>query len=192
MIVHCVRKSLPIYATFSHGLCRGISTYAARSMLGFSETQKPTIRELRHAYFEAAKRCHPDVVEQQAGHDFRDVTEAYEHLLSGDFVCGHNKEDLANIVTISEEEIYRHACEAILSLPAEIVEESKKNPMFRRWLGGNTGSAKTWRSFFSGHGGLAQKLREPTGYLCMGCLRKEGIVRKSETRRKRTRRCGCF
>ena len=190
LAVFCVRRCRPLTATFRHGLFRGISTTSAKSMLGFSEKHKPTVRELRYAYFEAAKRCHPDVVQQQqtdkddsTSLDFRNITEAYEHLLSGDHIeC--NKEEMENIVTISEEEEYRQACETVLGLPAEIVEESKQNPMFRHWLDGNTDAAHYWRVFFAGNGGLAQKLRPPAGYLGKG---KEGIVKKSETRRKRTR-----
>mmetsp|Transcript_15295 Transcript_15295/g.32368 ORF Transcript_15295/g.32368 Transcript_15295/m.32368 type:complete len:209 (+) Transcript_15295:104-730(+) len=199
IVTSCVRRSYrtPL-ASIAHGLCRHISTIAAKSMLGFSEKQKPTIRELRHAYFEAAKLCHPDVVKQQQQQqrdddefdaidntplDFRDITEAYEHLLSGDHIeC--DSEEMYNIVTTTEEEEYRHACETVLGLPAEIVEESKQNPMFRHWLGGNTDAAHHWRVFFAGNGGLAQKLRPPAGYLGKG---KEGPVKKSETRRKRTR-----
>ena len=168
---------------------RSISTSAAKSMLGFSDDEKFTVRELRHAYFEAAKRHHPDVAQQQADDadcalDFRQITEAYEHLLSGDHIQQNNEEELQNIVTISEEEEYRQACQSILGLPAEIVEESKQNPMFRKWLMGNTDAAHHWRVFFAGHGGLAQKLRPPAGYLGRG---KEEVVRKSDTRRKRRR-----
>jgi len=139
------------------------------------------VRELRHAYFEVAKQCHPDVA-HDTKLDFRDITEAYEHLLSGD-QC--SKEDLADMVTISEEEEYREACDVILNLPAEVVEECKRNPLFRRWLGGNTDGAQHWRIFFAGNGGLAQKLRPLAGYLGEG--KKGGTARRLETRRKRTR-----
>lgn len=180
-----LRRCRPLIGTFNHGLCRSISTTAAKSMLGFSEDHKPSIRELRHAYFEAAKRYHPDVVlKADASLDFRDVTVAYEHLLSGGDMQ-YKKEDMENIVTLSEEEEYRQACKEVLGLPAEIVEESKQNPMFRQWLTGNTDAAHHWRLFFAGHGGLAQKLRPPAGYLGKG---KDQVVRKSDTRRKRSRR----
>ncbi|KAL3806550.1 hypothetical protein ACHAXA_010758 [Cyclostephanos tholiformis] len=176
-------------------LNRGISTSAAKSLLGFAEDEKFSIRELRHAYYEAAKRCHPDVVRpQQSGGDgdsdssldFRDITEAYEHLLGGDHSSQFSKEELANIVSISEDEEYRLACHAKLGLPAEIVEESKQNPMFRRWLTGNTDAAHHWRSFFAAHGGLIPKLRPPAGYLEHGGERAP--VMKSETRRKKSRK----
>jgi hypothetical protein len=170
-----------------------ISTAAAKSMLGFSEDKRPSIRELRNAYFAAAKRCHPDIVKQQqtdggedntSSFDFRDVTAAYEHLLNGDQI-EYNPEEADNIVTRNEEEEYRDACKSMLGLPAEIVEESKQNPMFRKWLTGNTDGALHWRSFFAANGGLAQKLRPPAGYLGRG---KEEVVRRSDTRRKRGRR----
>mmetsp|Transcript_29631 Transcript_29631/g.62835 ORF Transcript_29631/g.62835 Transcript_29631/m.62835 type:complete len:196 (-) Transcript_29631:145-732(-) len=191
---HCLRLCSQNSALTRGMLCRSISTTAAKSMLGFSEEEKFTIRELRHAYFEAAKRHHPDVVQQHqqtdnansdGALDFRNITEAYEHLLSGDHNIQYSKEEMQNIVSISEEEEYRLACKEILGLPAEIVEESKKNPMFRRWLTGNTDAAHHWRVFFAGHGGLAQKLRPPAGYLGRG--EEDGIVKKSETRRKRSR-----
>ncbi len=175
-------------------LHRVISTSAAKSMLGFAEDQKFSMRELRHAYFEAAKRCHPDVVRQHQSDgnvdndtalDFKDITEAYEHLLSGDHSSLFSKEELANIISVSEDDEYRQACHAMLGLSAEIVEESKQNPMFRRWLTGNTDAAHHWRSFFAAHGGLAQKLRPPAGYLGQG---GERAVIKSETRRKKSRK----
>ena len=159
-------------------------------MLGFAEDQNFSIRELRHAYFEAAKRCHPDVVRQHqsdgnADIDFKDITEAYEHLLSGDHKSQFSKEELTNIITVSEDEDYRQACHTVLGLSAEIVEESKQNPMFRRWLTGNTDAAHHWRVFLAAHGGLAQKLRPPAGYLGQG---GERAVMKSETRRKKSRK----
>ena len=195
---------------FAHPLARGfrrcsrvvvptigrskISTTAAKSMLGFAEDHKPTIRELRHAYFEAAKRYHPDVLirrpsretdEDDCALDFREITEAYEHLLHGNHVrC--NEEDTITMISMDEEEEYRQACKTMLGIPAEIVEESKQNPMFRHWLGGNTDGAQHWRAFFAVHGGLAQKLRPPAGYLGGGGEDRE--VRNSETRRKRGRR----
>ncbi|KAL3788237.1 hypothetical protein ACHAW5_000833 [Stephanodiscus triporus] len=187
---YCLRLA----PTFRSLLHRGISTSAAKSMLGFAEDQKFSIRELRHAYFEAAKRYHPDVVRQQQSDgdedndsplDFRDITEAYDHLLSGDHCTQYSKEEMANIVTVSEDEEYRQACHTMLGLPAEIVEESKQNPMFRRWLMGNTDAAHHWRAFFAAHGGLAQKLRPPAGYLGQG---GEKALKKSETRRKKSQK----
>ena len=41
---------------------RDISTSAAKSMLGFAKNQRFSVKELREAYFQAAKLCHPDAV----------------------------------------------------------------------------------------------------------------------------------
>lgn len=171
--------------------CRPISTAAAKSMLGFTEHCRPTVRELRHAYFEAAKLHHPDVVQQRNDEDepsthklldFRDITIAYEHLLQSAHVSHTSSQE--PIITIDEEEEYRTACLQILGIPAEIVEESKKNPMFRQWLMGKTDAAMHWKMFFSQHGGLAEKLR-PRVSLEGGSHNE--VVRKVETRRKKKR-----
>ena len=186
-----VIKSLP-----SSKICY-ISTTSAKSMLGFTEDHTPTIRELRQAYFDAAKLYHPDVVQQTEDDDddvegastttndidFRDITEAYEHLLNGKHIAHYSQEIMKATISINEEEEYRHACKTILGIPAEIVEESKQNPMFLHWLGGNTDGAQHWRAFFAAYGGLAQKLRPVAGFLEEG--EGDGVVRKSETRRKR-------
>jgi hypothetical protein len=166
--------------------CRHITTTAAKALFGFNKDSKPEVKELRHAYFEAAKQCHPDMQRQnendETAHvllDFRDITEAYEHLLNGKHV--RDGEDFR--ISLDEEDQYRQACLHILGIPADVVEESKQNPMFRQWLSGNTDGAQYWRAFFSAHGGLAQKLRPPAGYL----ETKRGRS-MSETRRKRVRR----
>ena len=165
---------------------RSITTKAAKSLLGFTNECKPTVKELRQAYFEAAKQCHPDMQKQQEDDnsddtilDFRDITEAYEHLLNGNHTSGMEHFN----ISIQEEKHYRQACLTILGIPAEIVEESKQNPMFRHWLGGNTDGAQHWRAFFSANGGLAQKLRPPAGYIESAAERP-----KSESRRRRVRR----
>ena len=157
-------------------------------MLGFAKDQQFSIRELRNAYFAAAKLCHPDAIRGDANAstlDFRNITDAYEHLLNCDDGGQYSKEEMANIITLSEEEEYRQACKQNLGISAEIVEESKQNPMFRRWLTGNTDAAYHWRNFFAAHGGLAQKLRPPAGYLSTG---EERVPTKSELRRKKTRK----
>lgn len=149
---------------------RLISTAAAKRILGLDTSTTPTVQELRSAYFGLAKTTHPDV--QQRFHDnendavdpaaaFRQLTVAYEHLLHG----GHAKDVDSFRITVDEEDEYRRACELVLGIKAEIVEESKTNPMFRHWLDGNTDGAQHWRMFFAVHGGLAQKLRPPAGYL---------------------------
>lgn len=160
---------------------RFVTTQSAKSLLGLQVDKKPTIQELRYAYFEMAKRCHPDMQDICGDVDFLELTEAYEYLL-------HNKQQHQtqdynhnNCISKEEEEDYRQACLNVLGLPAEIVEESKQNPMFRHWLTGNTDGAQHWRSFFAVHGGLAQKLRPPAGYL-------EGKVSKSQSRRKKRKR----
>ena len=129
------------------------------------------LRELRKAYFDAAKKTHPDLAQQKQqadsssdADDFRKVTEAYERLLDSREI----DTDVTWKISAEEEEEYRQACMAVLGVPAEIVEESKRNPMFRHWLGGNTDGAQHWRSFFAVHGGLAQKLQVPTAYLDSG------------------------
>ena len=163
---------------------RLVTTTAAKSFLGFHKDSMPTIKELRHAYFDAAKQCHPDLQrhkEKENGADaldFRDITAAYEHLLNHQINNGEKFQ-----ISQDEEDTYRQACLDVLGVPADIVEESKQNPMFRHWLGGNTDGAQHWRAFFSGHGGLAEKLRPPAGYLETSHSRP-----RSETRRKRLRR----
>ncbi|CAJ1936427.1 unnamed protein product [Cylindrotheca closterium] len=157
---------------------------AAKTLLGINQDVKPTVKELRHAYFEMAKKCHPDVQEQSgedgdAVVDFLELTEAYEYLLHNK---NHHRQDGNIVISLDEEEAYRQACVAVLGIPAEIVEESKQNPMFRHWLGGNTDGAQHWRSFLSVHGGLAQRLRPPAGYIEGG---ENGGAPASRRRRKR-------
>ena len=182
--INCVRRAPPLAAAIGRWSHRNnISTSAAKSMLGLADQQVLSVRQLRQAYFELAKQCHPDVA-SRTQLDFREITEAYEHLLNRGGFC--DEADLANAVTADEEDEYRRACDAVLNLPAEVVEECKQNPLFRRWLGGNTDGAQYWRIFFAGHGGLAQKLRPPAGLL--GEERQDGTGKRLATRRKRTRR----
>ncbi len=152
------------------------------------------MKELRAAYFDAAKKTHPDAVSStlnattttttstttssSSGDDFCRVTEAYERLLDSKEI----EADWTWKISREEENEYRHACMAVLGIPAEIVEESKQNPMFRHWLGGNTDGAQHWRAFFSVHGGLAQKLQQPIAFLASG-----QEVAAFETRRRRKR-----
>ena len=127
----------------------------AKRILGLDAHSAATARDIRKAYFLAAKACHPDVQKQDdGGAAFRMVTVAYEVLQSNISV-----EDQAILVTEDEEVAFRIACRQVLGLPAEVVEESKQNPMFRTWLKGRTDGAFTWRNFLSQHGGLAPKLR---------------------------------
>ena len=162
---------------------RTITKAAAKKILGLSSDHKPTMRELRAAYFDAAKQTHPDVIEREGqsdGKDFVQVTKAYEILLT----CRDIENDVTWKISRSEEEEYRKACDAILGVPAEIVEESKQNPMFRHWLGGNTDGAQHWRAFFATHGGLAQKLRIPVAYIPSGQQETTGLKVRPRRRRK--------
>lgn len=144
-------------------------------------SQPLTIKEIRLAYFEAAKKCHPDTNSATSGvdedrtskHDqaelFHRITAAYEFLIQY-----HTKRSNSNDtntwfadsgsydyddITVEEENEFRIACQMHLGLSAENVEESKQSPVFRQWLLGLTDSAYLWRTFLSQHGGLAPKLR---------------------------------
>ena len=168
---------------------RQITTESAKSLLGL-EHDTFTVRELRQAYFEAAKLHHPDAVKHTRIDtlngkipDFIEITVAYEHLLqSSQSTDNHDSStNIHNIIDHDEETEYRTACLDILGIPAEIVEESKKNPMFRQWLMGKTDAAMHWKMFLSKYGGLAEKIR-PRVQVAEG---KKAAVRKVDTRRKR-------
>jgi hypothetical protein len=147
-----------------------------------------TLKELRAAYFQAAKQCHPDSQQSQSSNAqqftsstvgtsddtpeerFIVVTNAYEYLRqqlsvvrtkpSGHGSSNNKDEDDDEVLTDKEEEErYRAACFEYLGQPAEIVEESKRCPLFRQWLFGRTDAAYYWQSFFMMHGGLAPQLR---------------------------------
>mmetsp|Transcript_527 Transcript_527/g.1326 ORF Transcript_527/g.1326 Transcript_527/m.1326 type:complete len:191 (-) Transcript_527:126-698(-) len=163
-----------------HQLRYKVTTSRAKSMLGFAIDSKPTVIQLRQAYYEAAKLCHPDVKDDGHKLDFRDLKDAFEHLMKG----GHVTDDPSDEISLDEEQEYRRACIDVLGLKAEIVEESKQNPMFLHWLSGRTDGAQYWRNFFTAHGGLAQKLRPPAGYLAAN---ENQVVKASETRRRRRR-----
>lgn len=153
-----------------------ISTRAALHLLGFPQEQDAhslSISQLRQAYFVAAKRCHPDVHQKnndennKKGHDdFLRLTAAYEVLSQA--VVGDNS-DIATgtIISAEEEEAFRMACDLQLGVPAEIVEECKRSPIFRRWLAGRTDAAHTWRNFLTQNGGLTPQLPVVAGQLTM-------------------------
>ena len=153
---------------------------AALDMLGLRERSTEetiTAKVLRLAYYQAAKECHPDVASgrknkqsgnnEDAAEQFRLVTEAYELLLLQQEQ--HQKQrnnsgiDDASVLDLDDftphsEADYREACLQWLGQPAEVVEESKRCPVFRQWLSGRTDSAYYWNMFLMLHGGLAPRL----------------------------------
>ncbi|GAX27026.1 hypothetical protein FisN_9Lh341 [Fistulifera solaris] len=132
---------------------------AAKELLGLPLSQtSPTPKEIRAAYFTAAKRCHPDLQPPHSNRDlvelFHQITRAYELLQKG------NTNDWTDVgITDDEEATFRVACQEQLGLTAATVEESKQNPMFREWLQGKTDAAYFWQNFLANHGGLAPMLR---------------------------------
>lgn len=175
---------------------RYITTRAARALLGFpsksSTDEKPiTLKELRHAYFAAAKKCHPDMQQppaptnndskssdddddaeknndtdkDESKDDFLQLTRAYE-ILQAEITKDGNL--ILSTISASEEEEFRLACQSELGVAAEIVEECKRTPIFRQWLIGNTDAAHRWKIFFLSHGGLAPKLRPNGGAITAG------------------------
>lgn len=164
------------------------SSSIQKSLRMLSLTKHFTAKELRDAYFESAKRCHPDVQPQrrslhsdhmnidqkaESTNMFLEITEAYEELqkyiASGRKVSGsigsttHSNDDYGNInenelITKSEEHYYREAVKETLGIDADVLEESKKCPMFRLWLKGGSHMAFHYNIFLMRHGGLAQML----------------------------------
>jgi hypothetical protein len=173
---------------------RWITTKQAQETLDLAPSY--TTQELRRAYFAAAKKCHPDALQKtenknmDIAKEFRLVTLAYEKLSSGsttgDMTQLHNNQD--GNLSINQQLHFRSACQTILGVPAEIVEECKRDAKFRQWLLGNTDAAIYWRNFLSVHGGLAPMLETTAGYLGSSIHGKD--EQKSETRRKRVPRKG--
>ena len=173
---------------------RRLTTASAERLLGLSSITKYTARDLRDAYFDAAKRCHPDsshnkdqyIGVKDPGRHFLAVTEAYEMLQGCMSVSTGTSwyETEASFVTKSEEEEFRDACKEWLGLPAETVEESKRCPVFREWLEGNTDAAMIWSNFFALNEGLAPKLRPPAALIGEGSP-TGGINRRTRRSRKR-------
>ncbi len=148
-----------------------------------------TLKELRDAYFTAAKLCHPDSPNAKYDDDnhiniidndddnheeykkeyltnkFHTITNAYELLQTHakrtncNTTTTHKHDHDDSIITKSEEEDYKQACLEFLGVDAEIVEESKRCPLFREWLKGRTVDAFLWNLFLMKHGGLAPMLR---------------------------------
>jgi hypothetical protein len=169
---------------------RWITTKQAQETLRLAPCY--TTEELRRAYFAAAKKCHPDALQKtekdmDIAKEFRLVTLAYEKLQSKSTTMTqlHNNQD--GNLSMDQQSQFRSACQTILGVPAEIVEECKRDAKFRQWLLGNTDAAIYWRNFLSVHGGLAPMLETTAGYL--GSSKGNG-EHKSETRRKRVPRKG--
>ena len=140
-----------------------------------------TAVQLRDAYYKAAKAFHPDAFDgcpQEAGRLFIKATEAYELL-------GSVAEGVVEI-TESEDESYRAACLAWLGLDADTVEQSKRCPMFRKWLFVSGGEgAIWWRCFFANNGGLAPRLRPKQIAAPAGPRRRTSTTRSATRRRRR-------
>lgn len=167
---------------------------ASEQLLGL---QHPfTAKELRLAYFEAAKKCHPDSTMATRRADtltdvaeqFRRVTDAYEFLLKTDSTQkSTTTQSNDEVISVDEEVEYRTACMEWLGQPAEIVEESKQCPAFRQWLCGRTDAAVYWQSFFMLHGGLAPMLRSTVKLLECG-VNPAAPLFPSQRRRRRPSR----
>lgn len=132
-------------------------------------------KQLRLAYFQAAKMCHPDIIDaddytlpgsaidkkaarrQDSANQFMRVTEAYEFLLNR--INPSKNYSASDLVSEKEEGDFRRNCQDWLGIPADVVEESKRCPLFREWLKGNTDAAHHWKIFLMQNGGLAPRLR---------------------------------
>lgn len=114
------------------------------------------LKDLRKAYFQAAKQCHPDtivnesstqVTKQDSSAQFMLVSEAYEVLLSIISPVSDGKLRSEGLISEREEIEFRRNCQDWLGIPADVVEESKRCPLFRQWLKGNTDAAFHWKVF---------------------------------------------
>ena len=177
-----------------HQACarRHLTLLSAERLLDLTDNPRYTARELRDAYFDAAKSCHPDSTHEakarkslapvDAARHFLKVTEAYELLRSGKNASFQTD---ANFVTKSEEQEFRDACKEWLGLDAETVEESKRCPLFRRWLQGGTDAACHWNNFFFLNGGLVPKMRPPAALIGEGSSSSRSTGPGTRRRRKR-------
>jgi len=201
-------------ATDGIGSRRSLTLESARSMLGLSDQTKFSLRDLRDAYFAAAKQCHPDVAKhnnqkkKSAGDsisdddddeststssdrdphaDFLQLTTAYELIQSELLDTGTSSQnELDSLITYDEEQEFRLACERHLGLSAEVVEECKRSVPFRQWLDGRTDAAHLWRDFFAQNGGLAPKLSASLAYIeAGGKMRSDGTSTIAARRRRR-------
>ena len=122
-----------------------ISTESAKKILGLSlsssSSSSISLKELRVAYFKASKACHPDTqfrknTYQDATLQFLTITEAYEQLKQSITTTTTTGTKSEVIISKTEEQEFRDACQEWLGISAEIVEESKQCPIFREWLKG--------------------------------------------------------
>ena len=135
---------------------RTISVAAARARLGLVEGF--SAKQLRDAYFMAARSAHPDTTTartdaSEASRAFIAISDAYQMLRAGS-----GAEDPVDARKEEAEEDFRAACQSWLGCDALLVEEAKRCPIFREWLRGNTDAAQQWRAFLRLHGGLAPVL----------------------------------
>ena len=146
------------------------SAAAARAKLGL-----PAIfsaRELKDAYYQLAKSCHPDAVfggrtdtddddtlrgRQEQTRRFLALSDAYEALQTED--AGTAAFHDVSVDSAMSDRDFRAACQSWLGLEAETVEECKRCPMFREWLSRGGAAPNAWRTFLSSHGGFAPVLR---------------------------------
>ena len=143
--------------------------------LGLSIHIEYTSTQIRDAYFTAAKRCHPDLVVSdsekdiaRAAQQFIRLSDAYDLIRKNDSVLSSSSSTTTTTtaatteseqVLQSEEDAFRAACEQWLGLSAEVVEDSKRCPMFRQWLVNGGKSAVHWLNFLRINGGLTPRLR---------------------------------
>lgn len=166
------------------------STTAALELLNLTNKPNYTQLELRDAYFNAAKRCHPDSTFQKQSDDvnvydltsqFMQLTDAYEYLQKQNNEP-FDEDDHEIKISDNEEQIYRENCLEVLGLQAEVVEESKRCPLFRDWLRGNTDAALHWKIFFMLNGGLAPKLNPVSNLI--GAGKEKKIARRQQYQRR--------
>ena len=112
---------------------RTISVAAARARLGLVEGF--SARQLRDAYFMAARSAHPDTTTagtdaSEASRAFIAISDAYQMLRAGS-----GAEDPVDARKEEAEEDFRAACQSWLGCDALLVEEAKRCPIFREWPG---------------------------------------------------------
>lgn len=127
---------------------------------------------------------------EQLTSQFHAISEAYELLQKksniGFFSSSSQQPSTNEYINKSEEEHFRQACIEFLGVDAEIVEESKRCPLFREWLKGRTVDAFLWNTFLMKHGGLAPMLRrKKVANLAAGGGDDDGSVVGGKTRRRR-------